>query len=218
MKDKYFRHSNLSSLVVDYLKDKILSGEFKEGERILEVSIAEELNISRAPVREGIIELENQGLVISVPRKGNFVVKLNENDIREIFDIRLLLETSVMERLIKEKTLTQEDFRNLKKLIQEMEDIADEKEDNDNNKALKINEKDMLFHTYIWDKSGSKRKMKILSDLYLQLRMAMLIDTRITGDLSKTAKDHYEVIKFLELGDIEKCRKALKNHIISYNV
>lgn len=217
MKDKYFRHSNLSSLVVDYLKDKILFGELKEGERILEVSIAEELDISRAPVREGIKELENQGLVISVPRKGNFVVKLNENDIREIFDIRLLLETSVMEKLINEKTLTQEDFLKLKNLIEEMEEIAEEKDDNDNHKAVKINEKDMLFHTYIWDKSGSKRKVKILSDLYLQLRMAMLIDTRLTGDLSKTAKDHYDVIEFLELGDIEKCREALKNHIISYN-
>ncbi|MCO5388468.1 MAG: GntR family transcriptional regulator [Desulfosporosinus sp.] len=95
---------NLSSLVVDYIKNKIFKGQFKEGDHVTEVKIAEELGISRAPVREGIRELQNQGLMKSVPRKGNFIVRMGLDDVREIFDIRLLLENSVLEMIIKEKS------------------------------------------------------------------------------------------------------------------
>lgn len=215
--EKEFRRENLSSVVVDYLKNKILSGEFREGFHVLESNVAEELGISRAPVREGIKELQNQGLIRSVPRKGNFVVKMEMEDVREIFDIRILLENSVLEKIIDEKKLSEEDFENLTAIIEEMVEIA-RAEGNEMGKIVRINEKDIKFHNYLWEKSGSKRRVKILSDLYFQLQMAMVIDTRLTGDLDVTAKDHYDIIKYLKIGDVENCKQALKNHIITYRI
>ncbi|HSH36157.1 GntR family transcriptional regulator, partial [Schnuerera sp.] len=89
--DERYRKKSLSDIVIDYITKKILTGEYKEGDRILESKIAESLEISRAPVREGIIELQNQGLLKYIPRKGNFVTKMTMEDVKEVFDIRLLL-------------------------------------------------------------------------------------------------------------------------------
>lgn len=207
---------NLSDIVIEYITQKILTGEYREGDRILESKIAEELKISRAPVREGIIELQNQGLLKYIPRKGNFVTRMTIEDIREVFDIRLLIENDIIEILIKEKKLRQTDFDRLTKIIDEMVNIAN------NNKPiserlLNINKKDMEFHKFIWEKSDSKRRVKILTDLFYQLKLAMMIDTEMTGDLEATAKEHYDIIKYLKSEDIKKCKQSLKDHIITYS-
>ncbi|RYD04079.1 hypothetical protein N752_16955 [Desulforamulus aquiferis] len=88
-------------------------------------------------------------------------------------------------------------------------------EDEFANKMIMLNEKDVEFHSYLWQRSGSARRVKILQDLHLQLRIAMVIDTKLTGNLDKTARDHYEIIKHLEQKDIENCVKAIRDHIIS---
>lgn len=208
---------NLSSLVVDYLKDKILAGQYKEGDHVTEVNVAAELGISRAPVREGIRELQNQGLMKSVPRKGNFVVRMGLEDVREIFDIRILLENSVLEIIVKENKLSAADFGKLNYIVREMELIA-ERPGEETDKIVEMNRKDMEFHSYLWEKSGSKRREKVLHDLNVQLQMAMVIDTQLTGNLDVTAKDHYEIIRYLQLADLENCKKALKNHIVTYKM
>lgn len=215
--NQYSRPDNLSSLVVEYLKDKILTGELKEGDHILEANIAKELGISRAPVREGIKELQNQGLITSIPRKGNFVIKLTMEDLKEIFDIRILLEDNVLQEIIKKDILSEQDFKQLTSIIDEMVRIAGEQGD-DIEKILRINAKDIEFHKYLWAKAGSPRIAKILSDLHCQLQMAMVIDTKITGNLDETAKTHYDIIKYLRLKDLDKCRKALKDHITTYRL
>lgn len=207
---------NLSDIVIDYIINKILTGEYREGDRILESKIAEELNISRAPVREGIIDLQNQGLIKYVPRKGNYISKMTIKDIKEVFDIRLLLENDIIEILINEKKLTEEDFSKLTKIVDEMVEIAKSNEPI-SERVLGINEKDIEFHKFIWNKSDSKRRVKILTDLFYQLKLAMIIDTEITGDLVVTASSHYDIIKYLRDGDIEKCKQALRDHIITYS-
>lgn len=205
---------NLSSLVVDYIKEKILLGEYAEGDRILEYEVAEQLKISRAPVREAIRELEHQGLIKSIPRKGNFVVRFTLEDIKEIFTIRLGIENSVLEILIDENKLGDEDFKILNEMIVEMAKIGKQK-GSMGQRIIKLNKKDMEFHRFLWEKSGSKRRVKILTDLMFQLQMAMIIDTKLTGDLEKTAVDHYEIVKFLQEKDLDNCKRALREHIIS---
>ncbi|AFQ45226.1 GntR family transcriptional regulator [Desulfosporosinus meridiei] len=208
---------NLSSLVVDYLKNKILAGHYKEGDHVTEVNVAAELGISRAPVREGIRELQNQGLMKSIPRKGNYVARMGLEDVREIFDIRILLENSVLEIIVKENKLSETDFGKLNNIVRDMELIA-EGSGEETDKIVAMNQKDMEFHSYLWEKSGSKRREKVLHDLNVQLQMAMVIDTQLTGNLDVTAKDHYEIIRHLQLADLENCKKALRNHIMTYKM
>ncbi|MEY8416774.1 DNA-binding transcriptional regulator, GntR family [Tissierella praeacuta DSM 18095] len=213
---KYINNrENLSGIVANYIKEAILAGEYKGGDHILETEVATVLGISRAPVREAIRELENEGIVTTIPRKGTYVTKFNTEDIKEVFDIRLLLENNIIKILIYNNKLTEDDFINLENIIKEMINIV-ESEGDEVSKSILLNMKDMEFHRYLWEKSGSQRRVKILEGIFFQLRMAMLYDTNETGDLLVTATEHYNIIEALKSKDIDKCKKALKEHIISY--
>ena len=82
---------NLRDHIVTQVRNAILNGTFKPGERIVETAIADQLNVSRAPVREALSALERDGIVVSVPRRGYFVMQLNEKDIEEIYSLRAML-------------------------------------------------------------------------------------------------------------------------------
>lgn len=210
-----FKRENLSEIVIEYIKEQIITGRYEEGDHIPETEIANELGISRAPVREGIRELQNMGIIEFIPRKGNYVSAFTDEDKKEIFDIRLLLEGDMIELIIKENKLRDDDFKYLASIVDEMLHIS--MADGDMmKKAVALSKKDIEFHKYIWDRSGSKRRAEILEKLHFQLQMAMIYDTKLSGDLQMTAKEHYEIIEYLKLGDIQSCKNALRGHIVSY--
>ena len=211
------KRENLNSIVVDYIKDAILTGVYKIGDHIYESEVAIKLGVSRAPVREAIRELENEGILTTKPRRGTYVTEYSLEDIKEVFDIRLLLENNINKILIYEDKLTENDFKHLEHLVREMADIA-ESSFEDNKKSILINKKDMDFHRFIWQKSGSQRRVKILESIFFQLRIAMLYDMYETGNFLQSATDHYEIIEALRSKDIDKCNKALREHIISYKM
>ncbi len=214
--DKYtISKKNLPSIVVDFIKEAILTGKYREGHHLLETEIAMTLGISRAPVREAIRELENEGIVQTFPRKGTFVTRFTLEDIEEVFDIRMLLENNIFKILIHENKLSEEDFLALEQLVMEMEKIAESTMEL-TEKSLQLNVKDMEFHRFLWRKSGSLRRVRMLESIFFQLRMAMLYDTNETGDLSKTATDHYRIIEALRSQDIEQCKAALAEHITTF--
>lgn len=210
-----YNRENLSGVVVNYIKEAILAGSYKEGDHILETAVAIKLGISRAPVREGLKELEKEGIVTTIPRKGTYVTRFKVKDIKEVFDIRLLLENSILEILINENKLTEQDFINLEILIAEMVEIANSDMD-ESKKSIAMNYKDIEFHRYLWIKSDSQRRVKILDGIFFQLRIAMLYDTNESGDLLRTATDHINILTYLKNKDIGGCLIALREHIISY--
>lgn len=209
------RRENLNEMVVNYIKESILYGIYKGGDRIIENELSLKLEISRAPIREGIRQLEQEGIITSIPRKGSYITKFDVNDIKEVFDIRLLLENDIIEILIKGDLLDEKDFVFLTEIVDEMVDIV--KSDLEHTeKALQINLRDMEFHKYLWNKSGSTRRVVILQGLFFQLRMAMMYDMEKTDDLLVSATDHYKIIDGLRSKDIERCKKELSEHIITY--
>jgi len=210
-----FIHTSIKDKVVEYLKKEIFLGKYKGGERIISSKIADELNISEEPVRNAIYVLENKGLIKKVPRKGSFVVQFTQEDISEIFEIRVLLEYRVLEILITEKKLSNEDYRKLYKIIDDMVEIASG-DYSEEYKILNVSIKDIVFHKYLWEKSGSQRTVKILEDLYDQLQLAMIMDAKLEGSLVISAKKHYEILKHLKLGDFVSTKRAIVEHIVSY--
>lgn len=212
-----YQTQSLKDVAVDYLTQKIMTGEYKPNEKINEVQISKELGISRAPIREGIKELSSQGLVKQIPRKGTYVVELTEKDVKEIYEIRISIENSIIEKVITENKLRTKDFDCLNQKIKLMEKIASSEADF-NTKKIKINREDIKFHKYIWEKADSPRRLEILFDLHRQLQMAMLFDTEMTGDLKNTAETHHAIVKYLKAGDIAKTQAALVDHIEMYNL
>ena len=91
------RLTTLRGNVAELLFDAILSGKIKSGERLNESELARQLQISRAPIREALHQLQEQGVVVNNPRRGMYVVSLTQEDVRKINRIRLLLEAEALE-------------------------------------------------------------------------------------------------------------------------
>jgi|AntRauTorckE6833_2_1112554.scaffolds.fasta_scaffold00339_12 DNA-binding GntR family transcriptional regulator len=211
LKDR-FSHKSLKSEVVDYLKEQIFLENYVGGDRIIETNVANELDVSRAPVREAIKELESQGLVETVPRKGTFVVEFNQYEIQELFDIRVMLEERVFKILIKEDLLTKDDFDYLEDLVSEMVQISQSNKDK-NEKIVLVNKRDMKFHSYLWKKSKSKWTNKILTTLYYQLQLAMIIDAKKEDNLKEASLKHKDIIRCLKEHNVKKTKQAVIDHI-----
>lgn len=210
------KRKNLNNLVTNYIKESILYEEYKEGDRILEENLSTKLGISRAPIREGIRELEQEGIITSIPRKGSYITTFTSEDINEIFSIRLLIENDIIETLIKENELKEKDFENLNDIVEEMVNIV-KLNISENEKYIQMNAQDIKFHNYIWRKSGSERRVKILNGLFFQLKMAMIYDMKKTNNLLTSATDHYKVIDALKIKNISLAKKELEDHIITYS-
>ncbi|KRT36398.1 GntR family transcriptional regulator [Acetomicrobium hydrogeniformans] len=217
MENRNFTHESLSQKVAEFLREEILwSGKYHKGQHVEESEIAERLNISRAPVREALRELENQGLLIYVPRKGTFIPNFDHDDMMEILDIRYMIESRVFEILIKKDMLTEEDFSNLRKIVDDM--VASARSDEPMEKKISaFSEYDITFHKYLWETSGRKWSNRILRDLYYQLRLAMMQDLIMEQDIELSAVMHYDIIDSLKHKDLDRAKKMLVKHILSLN-
>src|ERR1700734_2180849 len=117
-------HASFKDQAVGLLTDRIMSGKIKPGERLNESSLSQQLGISRAPIREALQQLQEQGLVVNIPRRGMFVVSLGKDDVQKINSLRLVLESEAL-RLARTYITPQK----VKKLGQLMKQIEDAKPD-----------------------------------------------------------------------------------------
>jgi DNA-binding GntR family transcriptional regulator len=217
MEREFFRNENLSNRVADFIRRKILLGkEFRKGDHLREVELSEKLNISRSTLREALKELEKQGLVRTVPRKGTFVSDFDHDDFVEIYEIRYLLETRIYQELIEKHLLSAQDFANLRKMIDEMVDITSSSKPVED-RLEEFNERDISFHSYLWKRSEKKWFLSMLENIFYQLRLAMFQDLVLENNMERSAEMHYQLINALENKDIEKSREYLKDHILVMN-
>ena len=147
----------LRDLVFNTLRQAILKGELKPGERLMEIQLAEELGVSRTPVREAIRKLELEGYVIMMPRRGTYVANLSIRDINEVFEIRTSLE-SLSNGLAAER-ITNEELEQLQRLLVE---IGNDIEKNDMEKIVEV---DTKFHDLLYQASRNQRLIGIISNL-----------------------------------------------------
>ena len=96
----------LSAQVREYILTKILNGEFKPGERLIEMKIAHQMQTSQAPVREAIRELEATGLIETLPNRGSRVRKVSNQELFDIYDVRAQLEGYAGEIVCEKKYLS----------------------------------------------------------------------------------------------------------------
>lgn len=110
----------LRDVVFNTLRQAILKGDLKPGERLLEIALAERLGVSRTPVREAMRKLEQEGLVVMIPRRGAQVASITEKDLNDVLEVRIALENVAIEKAC--KLITEDELegsgwqpRNLKK-------------------------------------------------------------------------------------------------------
>ncbi|MFQ7236340.1 MAG: GntR family transcriptional regulator [Enterococcus hulanensis] len=211
---KYEKQS-LSDRVVAHVKEQILAGTLKSGDRLIETDISTHFRISRAPVREAMRILNEQGLITFSPRKGNHVIEMNPAELMEAFEIRASLETQILRKLLREQRIKETDFQQLAKIAREM-NSGEKRGVNEAEKFFLLNSLDLSFHKYLWELSGNVRRVQILEGLFYQLLIVMNEDLSSLGVLEKKAEEHLKLVEVLRENDPSAVVCAFHNHIQDY--
>jgi len=194
----------LRQKAVKLLTRAILSGKIKPGERLNETELAKKLLVSRAPVREALQRLHEQGLIMSIPRQGMFVVSLDEESIQKINGLRLLLEAEAL-RLARLHASPREKER-LAHLTDKMEGMSSVP----TNQMVRA---DMDFHRMIWRLSRSEYLERILVSLTAPLFAHSMLSMFRQEKRQMVLDSHRPLMEFV-LGQSEKsAEKVILDHL-----
>ncbi len=195
----------LREVVCETLRDAIRKGILKPGERLMEIQLAEELGVSRTPVREAIRKLELEGYVIMMPRRGTYVANLSIRDVNEVFEIRTSLD-SLASGLAAER-ITDDELERLQRLLVT---IGGYVEANDMDKIV---ETDMEFHDLLYQASRNTRLVGIIFNLREQLTRFRTTSMSFPGRLKATLEEHRRIVEAIAQGDVKEAQQAAEDHM-----
>jgi DNA-binding GntR family transcriptional regulator len=201
-------NKSLRNIVTNEIINCIVKGELKPGDRIKEQYISDHMKISRAPIREALRDLESQGIVVTVERKGSFVAKMTDQDITELFSLRGVLE-GFAARLATLK-ITADDIQTLSEYTTKMKMAAD------HNDPQLFLENDINFHQLIIACADHRRLLKMLNDVQALIRLFMAwskFSMQSGNLLLKEAETHQEIISAFEARDPAKAEFITQSHI-----
>ena len=195
----------LRETVCEALRDAIRRGILEPGERLMEVQLAEELGISRTPVREAIRKLEQEGYVIMMPRRGTYVSDVSVKDVKEIFEIRSALESLSTE--LATVRIEPDELEKLQSLLVEIEGHIKNKD------IDKIVATDIEFHGLLYQVSRNERLVAIISNLKEQLARFRTLSMSYPGRLQETLQEHRAMVEAIAAGDANAAREAAERHM-----
>ncbi len=208
-----FKTTTLANEVASYLRREfLLSDSYPPGTFIREDELAGKLNISRAPVREGLKILEGCGLLHSIPQKGSVVVGFSPDEIEELYDIRFVLEDIVFREIIRRGAFSFYDYEHLKKLLGKMH-LLGKSCDTKAEILLEFSTIDLEFHLYLAERSGRKITLRMLKNVYHQIQQAIMRDIATEQDIEHLVTEHLKILEALKIGDLKSLQM---NRFYSY--
>lgn len=187
-----------------YLKQLILEGELKAGDRLIERELGAKLKISRTPIREALFRLESQGFVKTVPRRGVVVSNLSEKDVIEVFTILSSLEVLAVK--LAAQRMDQETQKELDLKINELIELNEQEEENYNFKHIQMNQ-------LINKAAKSPKLFEILSGLIDYIHMAANMGYETPGRRKESLKEHIEIMKALRDSETDIAEYLMRIHI-----
>ncbi|MDD7121221.1 MAG: GntR family transcriptional regulator [Clostridiales bacterium] len=195
----------IRDIAYDRLKHAIITGELPAGSRIVETTYAEQLHISRTPLREALRKLERDGLVEYVLRRGVVVRAFTINDIEEIFTIRNAMMILILPSVI--KNVTDKDIAELRVLLSEM-DVAQAEADCD---ALATFNR--AFHSKIEHLSDKTRILRVIDDQEEYITRFAAITIASIVRRSNAHQEHHQMVDLLEKRDLPGMMKLMEHHL-----
>jgi len=195
----------LSQKVYRALKTEIIKGSLKPGTKLSEGKIAEQMGVSRTPVREALKELAAEGFVKMNPNQAVAVSNASVKDVQEVLQIRGVLE-GLAARLAT-KTINEEEIKELEKYQKRMEQYTN-KDD-----VLAFSEMDAEFHELILNICGNNRLIQIRKNLSDQAHRYRIRSLSVPGRLKYSLKEHQEIVEALKRKDAEQADRLSQKHI-----
>tara|TARA_B110000467_G_C18220301_1_gene422619 strand:- start:36 stop:704 length:669 start_codon:yes stop_codon:yes gene_type:complete len=197
-----------TQLVVETLREKILSGEIKAGQPLRQAALAEELNVSRIPVREALLQLEAEGLVSFEPHKGATATELNADQVNELFDLRAMLECDLLATSL--PLLTEDKLAQATEILSKL-DKALGKE----NAANTWSELNSSYHNCLYSAANRPQTQDLVNTLNKNADRYIRMHLLWAGGISKAGPEHNQLLAYCKAGDVENAVAILKQHILS---
>jgi DNA-binding GntR family transcriptional regulator len=203
---KGLQHKTIASAVAGEMRSRILSGRLAAGAQLRQDALAEEFDVSRIPVREALMQLEAEGLVVIHAHRGAVVSELSIDEIREVFELRALLEP----RLLRSSAphLTAEDFDALTAIgpryaaLQAAGDVTG---------CAELN---TAFHLGLYSRAGKPRTMKIVSQLLQDSDRHTRLQLSYDFRLDQSGQDHAEIIELCLARNFGEACQTMRRHIL----
>lgn len=195
----------LRDVVFYTLRQAILKGELEPGERLMEMQLAEQLGVSRTPIREAIRKLELEGLVLMIPRRGAIVAKITEKDLKDVLEVRASLErlsTKLACERMEEETI--EELREAQEAFKAAlrgDDITLQAQ------------KDVEFHDVIYKSTNNLRLIQMLNNLREQMYRYRLEYLKDGTSHQKLVEEHEAIIEVLSRRDTEETTNIMVGHV-----
>ena len=195
----------LRDVVFNTLRQAILRGELKPGERLMEIQLANKLGVSRTPIREAIRKLALEELVLMIPRKGAEVAEITEKSLRDVLEVRRALEELAV-RLACDK-ISEEKIQELKEAAEYFQSTLKSGD------ITKIAEADVKFHDVIYLATDNQKLIQLLSNLGEQMYRYRVEYLKRSDFHQQLIDEHEEIIQTIETGQKDKAAKVVCQHV-----
>lgn len=195
----------LRDVVFNTLRQAILKGELKPGERLMEIALAERLGVSRTPIREAMRKLELEGLVVMIPRRGAQVANITEKDLNDVLEVRIALENMAIEKAC--KRMSEEELDRLWQAAREFERTMAE------GNLVRLAEADVAFHEIIYQASDNCRLIQVLNNLREQIYRYRVEYLKEEETRNVLVKEHEELYNAVKARDVERAQEISFEHI-----
>ena len=200
----------LRDVVFKTLREAILKGDLAPGERLMEIKLANQLGVSRTPIREAIRKLELEGLVVMVPRKGAEVAKITEKDLRDVLEVRASLEELAISLAC--ERITDEKIAELKDALEQFRTVIKGKD------VTKIAQMDVAFHDVIFEATQNARLVQMVNNLREQMYRYRLEYLKDFSTHSRLDEEHVKIFEAVSAQDIERATALIREHIYNQEV
>ena len=194
-----------NGIAYEYIKDRILSGEYLPAQRLIESSLSEEIGVSRNTVRKALQRLESEKLIFLEENKGATVASLDLPEIRQYYEIRTMLEVMV----VKDAALLITD-----KQLEELGDVyslmVNYKAQKQYDEYSKCN---LKFHQIIYSASSKTVAVEMIKEIKNQLRRFQIKTMLVPGRADNSLIEHKELYEALKARDPERAAKAISTHM-----
>ena len=193
--------------VADQLRERIIDGYFAPGQQINESLVSSQLNLSRGPVREALQRLSQEGLLVSKPNRGVFVVELTPDDVDEIYGVREILELGAAQIIMAQPAeRRQEVGEELKKIALRLTEAAGEDE------WEKVFRLDLEFHTALVAESRNSRLLRAYTTLAAETLMCMR-KMEESYPASSSVTSHLMMAEMIGSGSMDEVRSTFHGHL-----
>ena len=195
----------LRDVVFNTLRQAILTGELKPGERLMEIHLANKLGVSRTPIREAIRKLELEGLVTMIPRRGAEVAQITEKSMNDVLEVRRAMDALCVELAC--DRITPEELQDLKKACDTFE--AAVKTDD----IKQIAQADVALHDIIVQATGNQRLIQLVNNLSEQMYRYRVEYLKDENNYPTLMKEHKDIVEGLVRKNKMQVTATMHQHV-----